>query len=138
MDTITIADLEVRFHVGVPDEERLRAQRLLITVEMDLPLAAAAQGDDLLKTINYYDVSRRILGLGEGRQWKLIETLAEDIAQLVLREFRPQAVRVEVKKFILPDTRHVSVRIERGSRRKPLTAAQVVTSKIGGVPGGLR
>lgn len=119
MDTITLADLEVRFHVGVPDEERARAQRLLLTIEMDLPLSPAATTDDLEKTINYYEVGRRIGELGNGRQWKLIETLAEDIARLVLTEFKPFRIRVEVKKFILPDTRYVSVRIERGLDGEP-------------------
>ena len=42
MDTIAIEDLEVWFHVGVPDEERAHAQRLLISVEMDLDFRAAA------------------------------------------------------------------------------------------------
>ncbi len=33
-DQITIKDLEVRFHVGVPDDERAKPQKLLITIEM--------------------------------------------------------------------------------------------------------
>jgi FolB domain-containing protein len=114
VDTILIADLEVSFRVGVPDEERARPQRLLITVEMETDFAEAAAGDDLRHTIDYYAVSRRVLALGEGREWKLIERLAVDVAQLVLDEFRPVRVTVEVKKFILPEARHVSVRITRG------------------------
>jgi dihydroneopterin aldolase len=43
----------------------------------------------------------------------LIETLASDIAALVLREFGARRVHVEVKKFIIPEARHVSVRISR-------------------------
>jgi FolB domain-containing protein len=113
VDTITIADLEVHFRVGVPDEERARPQRLLISVEMGLDFSAAAQGDDLRRTIDYYAVSRRVLALGEGREWKLIERLAADIASMILAEFRPDLVSVEVKKFILPEARHVSVRLTR-------------------------
>jgi FolB domain-containing protein len=113
VDTITIADLEVHFRVGVPDEERARPQRLLVSVEMRLDFSAAAKDDDLRRTIDYYAVSRRLLALGEGREWKLIERLASDIAALILTEFRPDAVSVEVKKFILPEARHVSVRLTR-------------------------
>ncbi len=113
MDTIAIEDLEVWFHVGVPDEERAHAQRLLISVEMDLDFRAAATADDLAKTVNYFEVQQAILRLGDGRQWKLIETLAEDVAALALRNSLVQVVRVEVKKFILTNTRHVAVRIER-------------------------
>jgi len=113
VDTITIADLEAHFRVGVPDAERARPQRLLITVEVQLDFSAAATADDLRQTIDYYAVSRRVLALGEGREWKLIEKLAADIASLVLKEFQPRSVTVEVKKFILPEARHVSVRLTR-------------------------
>ena len=113
MDTITVCDLEVFYQVGVPDAERARPQRLLLTVEMDLDFSEAAARDDLRATVDYFEVSRRLLALGEGRSWKLIETLAVDIAELVLAEFSPQTVRVEVKKFILPETRFVAVKVTR-------------------------
>lgn len=115
MDTITIADLEVHFRVGVPDAERARPQRLLITIEMQLDFSAAATDDDLRRTIDYYAVSGCVMALGEGREWKLIEKLAADIASLVLKEFQPRGVTVEVKKFILPEARHVSVRLTRAA-----------------------
>lgn len=113
MDTICIRDIEVQFRVGVPEEERARPQRLLISVEMDLDFRAAAASDDLSKTVNYFEVYQSITQMGADREWRLIETLAEEIAQLVLRHALVQAVRVEVKKFILPRTRDVSVRIQR-------------------------
>jgi FolB domain-containing protein len=47
MDTITLRDLEVSYHVGVPDEERAHPQRLLISVEMETDITQAAAGDDL-------------------------------------------------------------------------------------------
>jgi 7,8-dihydroneopterin aldolase/epimerase/oxygenase len=67
----------------------------------------------LRETIDYYAVSRRLLAFGEGRSWKLIETLAVDIAAMVLADFGAEAVTVEVKKFIIPEARHVSVRLTR-------------------------
>ncbi len=113
MDTITIQDLEVWYHVGVPDAERQAAQRLLVTVEMRHDFAAAAAADDLARTIDYYAVAQRLRGLGRGRSWKLIETLAVEIAGLVLTEYRPASARVTIKKFILPETRWVAVQVER-------------------------
>lgn len=117
MDTITIADLEVHYHVGVPDAERARPQRLLLTVELAHDFSIAAAHDDLRTTIDYFAVTQRLRRYGEGRSWRLIEALAVELAELLLREFRPRAVSVEVKKFILPDTRHVSVRVTRGAPR---------------------
>jgi dihydroneopterin aldolase len=118
MDTITIKDLEVNFCVGVPDEERARAQKLLITVEMERDFTTAAASDEVAETIDYFAVTQRIAQFGEGAHWKLIETLALDVAQMILEEFRPARVTVEVKKFILPNTRYVSVKATRpaGSR----------------------
>lgn len=113
MDIITIADLVVFYHVGVPEEERAKAQRLLLTVEMEADFTACAQDDEIDKTVDYYCVSRRLLKLGEGRNWKLIETLAVEIAETLLREYSIKSASVEVKKFILPETRYVSVKARR-------------------------
>ena len=113
MDTIVIQDLAVSYHVGVPQAERANPQRLLLTVEMGCDFSRAAQTDDLTQTIDYYAVCQRLLRFGEGRSWKLIETLAVDIATLVRTEFRAETVAVEVKKFIIPETQYVSVRVVR-------------------------
>ena len=113
MDTITITDLEVSYCVGVPDEERATPQRLLLTVEMTHDFRAAAVEDELGGTIDYYAVTQRLLKFGDGVHWKLIETLAVDLAQIILEDFGPRSVTVEVKKFIIPEARHVSVRVRR-------------------------
>lgn len=113
MDTICIEELEVFYRVGVPDEERARPQRLLVTVYLGTDFAGAVAGDDLAGTIDYFAVCQRLLGLGEGRSWRLIETLAVEIADLVLEEFGAPRVTVEIKKFIIPETRHVGVRVTR-------------------------
>ena len=109
MSKISIVDLEVFYYVGVPEAERAQPQRLLLTVEMDCDFSAAARRDDIRDTIDYFAVSQRLLKFGEGREWKLIEKLAADIADMILSEFKPKSVTVEVKKFVIPHARHVSV-----------------------------
>lgn len=113
MDKIIINDVEVFYHVGVPDAERASAQRLLLTVEMEHDFTAAVATDDLTKTIDYFAVCQRLLKFGESRNWKLIEKLAADIAKAVLYEFRVKRVTVEVKKFIIPEAKFVAVRVTR-------------------------
>lgn len=108
MSKITIADLEVYYCVGVTDEERAQPQRLLITAELFFDFSGAAAGDRLLRTIDYFVVSQRLLNFGEGRSWKLIEKVAVNAATMILSEFKPQSVTVEVKKFVIPQARYVS------------------------------
>ena len=111
MSKISIVDLEVQYHVGVPDEERATAQRLLITVDMTHDFSSAAMTDRITKTIDYSDVSQRILKFGQDRSWKLIEKVATDIADMILGEHRPESVTVTVKKFVVPQAHHVSVSV---------------------------
>ncbi len=109
MSRIKIVDLEVFYHVGVEDTERAQAQRLLLTVDMNYDFSVAAISDRVTKTINYYEVAQLLLKFGEGRNWKLIEKLAVNIADELMTRYSPQAVTVEVKKFPIPQARHVSV-----------------------------
>jgi FolB domain-containing protein len=106
---ISIVDLEVFYHVGVPEEERARPQRLLLTLEMESDFSAAARTDSIADTVDYFAVTRLLLKFGEGRSWKLIEKLAADIAATVMSEFNVSGLSIEVKKFVIPQTRHVSV-----------------------------
>ncbi len=113
MDQIIISDLEVFYRVGVTGAERDRPQRLLLTIEMAHDFQAAAGLDDLAGTIDYAAVSQRLLRFGEGGEWRLIETLAVDLATMILDEFKPKTVSVEVKKFVIPQARYVAVKITR-------------------------
>jgi FolB domain-containing protein len=85
----------------------------LLTLELTADFAAAAADDDLSRTIDYFAVTQRLLKLGEGREWRLIETLAMEIGELARDEFGAEGVMVEVKKFVIPETRWVSVRVSR-------------------------
>src|SRR5215467_11583321 len=95
---ITIADLEVFYCVGVTDEERAKPQRLLVTVDMSFDFSSAAVSDRIEKTINYYSVAQELLKFGNDRSWKLLERLTDNIADMILATYKPQAVLVEVKK----------------------------------------
>ena len=113
MSQISIVDLEVHFHIGVTQKERARPQRLLISVEMRHDFSAAAATDLVSQTINYFTVAQKILRLGDGRSWKLVEKLTTDVADLVLNEFAPASVTVLVKKFPIPQARYVAVSLTK-------------------------
>jgi FolB domain-containing protein len=110
---IAIVDLEVHYCVGVPEEERAKPQRLLLTVDMSFDFSAASLSDGIEQTIDYYTVTQSLLRFGEGRSWKLLEKLVANIADFILTEYRPRAVMVEAKKFVIPQARYVSVTLSK-------------------------
>lgn len=109
MSNIKIIDLEVFYCVGVSDEERAKPQRLLLTLDMNFDFSVAAVSDRITKTIDYFEVAQKLLHFGDGRSWKLIEKVASNIAEMILTDFRPQGVVVEIKKFAVPQAAYVSV-----------------------------
>jgi dihydroneopterin aldolase len=116
MPQISIVDLEVFYRVGVPNAERAQPQRLLLTIEMESDFSAAARSDGIADTIDYFAVSQELLKFGDGKSWNLIEKLAADIAEMILSEFKPQKVSVEIKKFPVPQARHVSVTLTKSRK----------------------
>jgi dihydroneopterin aldolase len=113
MSRITLVDLEVHYCVGVSDEERATPQRLLVSIDLSHDFSVAAVSDRLEKTIDYNELAQRLLKYGEGRNWKLMEKLATNIADMILAEYRPQAVAVEIKKFIIPQAKYVAVSLTK-------------------------
>ena len=115
---IAIKSLEVMARVGVPEEERSQPQKLL----MDLSFTAADQpvdlGDDITRTVDYFAVSRRVIAIAAERPRKLIETLADDTAAILLAEFSLCWVEITIRKFILPDAEWVSVSLRRESGQR--------------------
>jgi len=110
-DKIEISGLRIRSRVGVTDEERESAQELVVDVIIRPLDSLRALSDDIARTIDYDKVATQIRCAAEQGSRRLIETLAEEIAEVVLEFAGVDAVEVEVKKYILPDTDYVSVRI---------------------------
>lgn len=113
MNEIVIKGLAVEACVGVPDEERSRPQRLLIDITLTPRAAFEDLRDDIIQTADYDAAARRITAFAAERPRRLIETLAVEIATLLLAEFPVTSAEVEIRKFILPDTEFVAVRCRR-------------------------
>ena len=114
-DTIKIEGLRLSTQIGVPDEERAGWQSLAAHLTLTPIHGFADAGDDITKTVDYDAVARQIRSLASGKPRKLIETLAEEITELLLDKFPLQAVDVELRKYILPDCDYVAVNISRSA-----------------------
>jgi len=86
---------------------------LLITVELECNLTEAGRTDREYSTTPYDVVSDMIHKTAAERPRKLVESLAADIAKIILYRKLAQAVTVEVKKFSIPRSQYVSVQIHR-------------------------
>ena len=97
-DEITLTGLRVFGRHGVFDFEREQGQEFVIDVALSLSLAAAARSDDVADTVHYGALAEAIAAIVGGEPVALIETLAQRIADEVLRDDRVDAVRVTVHK----------------------------------------
>jgi len=117
MDRIYITDLTLHCIIGVFQEERREKQKLVINVTMDADLAAAGRSDDLADSVDYKAVKKRIMGVVEGSEYHLIESVAHRIADTCLEDPGVSRVQVRVDKpGALRFARSVAVEIE-GSRK---------------------
>ena len=107
IDRIHIQQLEVHGRVGVPDSERAKPQRL--SLNLTLWPKIAELHDDIENTVNYSAVAERVKKFVGQHDYKLIETLGEEIAAHLLAQFNLRKVEIEVRKFVLPDANYVSV-----------------------------
>jgi dihydroneopterin aldolase len=107
--TLSIVDLELLCHLGVPPAERVKPQKLLCTVTVPVPnLKKAAQTDNIQHTLNYFNLSQLLRKTAQSKERKLIETLASDLAAVTFQHFPSPWIEIEIKKFIIPETRHIS------------------------------
>ncbi len=115
-DQISILGLDLPVQIGVPDSEREGWQNLRANVWMDLNRSFDDLGDDLGNTIDYQSVSEALKTLASSRPRRLIETLASEMAGLILTQFPASQVTIELQKRVLPGVDHVAVRL---TRRQP-------------------
>ena len=119
LDRIRILDWDLACLVGVYEEER-RAPRT-IRVDLTIHLPAADRRDDLARTVDYARLQQAIAEALAATAYRLIESVAERIAAVVLNDTRVAAVTVCVgKPGALPGARTVEVEITR-SRENGLT-----------------
>ncbi|MBM5812055.1 MAG: dihydroneopterin aldolase [Gammaproteobacteria bacterium] len=98
MDRIFLTALATEAVIGIFDREREIRQRVVIDLEMLVDLRRAAATDSIAHTLNYRSVAKRVLAFVEASRFHLVETLAEQIARLVVTEFGLEEVQVTLHK----------------------------------------
>ena len=97
MDKIIIEKAPFLTKIGVSEEERAQLQEILIDIVIYYNIKKAAESDDIRNSINYSEIYSKIKPIAE-QQCKLIETMAEKIAELILCNYHIEKIKVRVKK----------------------------------------
>src|SRR5207249_11808863 len=71
--------------------------------------------DHIDKTVNYSTVAEAARNFARDQSVNLIETLADRLATYLLGNFAVRKITVELRKFVLPDAKHVSVTVTRSA-----------------------
>jgi len=115
-DIIYLHDLKVECVIGIFDWERRTKQTIHIDVDMAWDIAKAAKSDQIEDTLDYKAVSKRLQQFVGESSFQLVETLAEQVAQVILQEFPTPWVRIRInKRGAVRGATDVGVIIERGS-----------------------
>jgi 7,8-dihydroneopterin aldolase/epimerase/oxygenase len=112
-DEIHIAELEVWTRIGVPEQERAAPQRLTVSISFSAYHQSRDVADSIANTVNYSAVADETKRFVRDQSVSLIETLADRLANHLLKSFPIQKVTVELRKFPLPDAKYVSATVTR-------------------------
>ena len=110
LSEIRIDSLRVNTWIGVPDAERMEAQEIEIDIRIQPTKSFAEMQDNISLTVDYAAVCQRVSEVAAERPRRLIESLAQEVCEMILKEFAATSAEVEIRKFILPETRYVAVR----------------------------
>ena len=112
-DEIHIEQLDVFTRIGVPEEERAKPQRLTVSISLWPYQQTSDLADHIERTVNYSAVAEETKNFVRDQSVSLIETLAERLASHLLKSFPIQKLTIELRKFVLPDAKYVSITVTR-------------------------
>ena len=123
-DRIFLHGLSAECIIGFIDWERRVKQTVVLDLELPVDCRHAALTDEVADTLDYKKVAKRVLAFVEASEFKLVETLAQRVALVILEEFPVEWVRVALNKpGAIRNSRDVGVVIERGRADLPASAA---------------
>lgn len=113
--TAGLQGLRVECIVGIHPHERATRQTVILDLGLDYDFAAAASADAIGEAVDYTRAASLVTELAERREFQLIETMAEEMAEALLAGFPPVSrVRIEIRKpAAVPAASCAFVRVER-------------------------
>ena len=112
-DKLIIHELVAECRIGVFDWEQARPQQVWVDLELSIDAAKAAGQDAVHETVDYGQLVTSVKQLVQRKPYRLLETMAEDVAALVLKQFPTPQVLVRVKKRALPGIESAAIEVVR-------------------------
>ena len=117
MNIVYIKGLQAQSVIGVYAWEREIRQTLVLDLEMASDTVRAAASDQIADALDYAAISSEVIRLVEDSEYQLIESLAEEVAQMVLKDFGVSWLRLRLSKpGAVAEAEDVGVIIEVGER----------------------
>ena len=114
MDKIFLSDLKIETIIGIYDWERETLQTLGFDLEMDWDISKAATSDAIADTLDYGAIAETIVTFVEASRYQLIETLAEDLCALLLKQYPISKLKLTLSKpVVLHGNNMAKIVIER-------------------------
>lgn len=112
---IFLEDLSIEASIGFHDFEKQAPQRILVSVDIFIPMqASTSQRDDVADVLDYDFIRLGIARIAQSRHFNLQETLMDEICVHCLAQPGVRAVRVSTQKpDVYPDCKTVGIEVLR-------------------------
>lgn len=113
-DYIVLTGLKISCIIGIFDWERKKKQVVLIDLKIPCDVYKASQKDNIADAVDYKKIAKTAIAFVEKSDFQLVETLAEKLADLLIKTFRLAEIELAVSKpAAIRGSQNVGVKIHR-------------------------
>lgn len=98
MEHVFLKQFKVKTYIGVFAWEKRIHQALILNLQVEWPNHLAAKNDDLTLALDYSEVADIVLVFCENNQFELIETLGEQLCELLLNRYQAKQIKLSIDK----------------------------------------
>ena len=113
-DYIVLTGLKISCIIGIFDWERKQKQNVLIDLKIPCDVRKASQRDNIIDAVDYKKIAKITISFVENSDFQLVETMAEKLADLLLKTFQLSEIELSVSKpAAIRGSQNVGVKIHR-------------------------
>ncbi|GIR92440.1 MAG: hypothetical protein CM15mP93_06270 [Thiotrichaceae bacterium] len=98
MDKIFLRNLKVKTRIGIFEWEKAVDQMININLILYLDIKKSAKSKKIEDSVNYKSISKRIISLAENNKFELVESMIENMAEIILNEYNIQQITISISK----------------------------------------